>query len=194
MRLERRIGLFTGPAAAVFELATQAAKDSGHDRIEIGHLLLALVRAEHSISRDVLTGLGVNENRVEEFIKQTVQSETLSRAARPIPSLSVETVFNIAFQEARREVKQVKQAIDFVIDSTECNLSPDVKQALEIARARILDEFSAGTEHLLLGAVHRSEGTTGDVLKFLNVSLLGLRERIHQARLRTDKGTRFFSQ
>jgi hypothetical protein len=185
MPSEQRMSDFSGEAFKAFDLARQIAKEMKHGSVEIGHLLLALKQTENSIAQYILNKLTVNEQRIKDFIEHHAQPDRLESGKQPIPSISLGVVFELAEKEALKEANHIRKSIIFIMENTQYDLPPDVRQVLELASVRSACIYPpVSTDHVLIGAARRSKGTDSDVLELMGIDLDRLRQLIHLVRIR----------
>ena len=148
---------FTPRAKKVLELSLREVQQLGDNHIGTEHILLGLVREGGGVGAQILVKLGTELNQVR---RQVIQLLTLpadgartSTASTEVPAAEATTPLH-AGQGERRAIVLAQE------------------------EARMLSHDHVGTEHLLLGLLHDSEGGAATALTALGISLAAVRQRI----------------
>jgi ATP-dependent Clp protease ATP-binding subunit ClpA len=132
----------TPAAVTVMELASQEARDLGHERVGIGHLLVGLIREKEGIAAKVLSEAGI---RLEDALADVRNRPgTAAVDEQPAPARLVSSVFDRFADRSRTVLGLARQ------------------------EAQRFNHDYIGTEHVLLGLIAEGGGAA-DVLGKLGI-------------------------
>ena len=92
---------FTEDARRVLTLAQKEAEASGHSYIGSEHILIALL-VNPGLARDILHGMGVEEEPVREAVKSVLGASERIAIHDLIPTTRVKKIIELSFSEAMR--------------------------------------------------------------------------------------------
>ena len=167
---------FTDPARRVVVLAQEEARDRGDDRIGSEHLLLAVCRAVDTRAATLLAARGVTLRLVEDDLRTSEVSDRDALASVGIDLDEVRDRVEEAFgpgaldntRAANTRRRRRRGHIPF---------DRGAKNVLELALREAIrrGDRTLGTEHVLLGLLHRETGRAATVLHARGLALHDLR-------------------
>ena len=148
---------FTPRAKMVLELSLREVQQLGDNYIGTEHILLGLVREGGGVGAQILVNLGADLKQVR---RQVIQLRTLPAGGTATSAVSTEAPAPAA--------------------PAPLPAGQDERRAIVLAQeeARMLNHGYVGTEHLLLGLLHDSEGGAATTLTALGISLETVRQRL----------------
>jgi ATP-dependent Clp protease ATP-binding subunit ClpA len=170
---------FTDPARRVVVLAQEETRARGDDRIGSEHLLLGVCRATDTHGAALLAARGVTV--------RVVESDLAAGAPPDIPDRDALAGVGIDLDEVRDRVEEAFGP--GALESTRSAgarrrrrrghipFDRGAKKVLELALREAIrrGDRSIGTEHVLLGLLHRDTGRAATVLHARGVTLAGMR-------------------
>ena len=153
---------FTSEAKRVLELALQETRQHQHNYIDVGHILLGLIKEEKGLAVMVLKNLGVNISEVYRQVHNSLDSAYDTTANDAPASYYKSKLFlrNKSFQS-------------FSIPAIK------VIWLAEMESQRLGHNF-IGTEQILLGLIEEGIGVAAQILKSLGVNLHDVRVEIEK--------------
>ncbi|MDD7964468.1 Clp protease N-terminal domain-containing protein [Actinomycetospora lemnae] len=170
---------FTDPARRVVVLAQEDARERGDDTIRSEHLLLGVCRATDTRGAALLAARGVTLRVVEDDLRRSVVSDRDALASVGIDldevRERVEDTFGPGALENTRAAGMRRRRrwghIPF---------DRGAKKVLELALREAIrrGDRTIGTEHVLLGMLHRETGRASTLLHARGVSLREVRSAV----------------
>jgi len=167
---------FTEPARRVVVLAQEEARARGDDRIGSEHLLLGVCRATDTHGAALLAAHGVTLREVEDDLRTSGVSDRDALASVGIDLDEVrdrvEEAFGPGALESTRAAGRGRRRLWGHIP-----FDRGAKKVLELALREAIrrGDRTIGTEHVLLGMLHRDTGRAATVLHARGVTLAGMR-------------------
>jgi hypothetical protein len=91
---------FTDQARRVIIVASQEARDLGHDSIGTEHILIGLARAEDSVAREVLASFGITAERAVEEVEREVGRGTAEETGHIPFTREAKNALELSLREA----------------------------------------------------------------------------------------------
>jgi ATP-dependent Clp protease ATP-binding subunit ClpA len=167
---------FTDPARRVVVLAQEEARTRGDDRIGSEHLLLGVCRATDTHGAALLAARGVTLREVVDDLRapEVPDRDALASVGVDLDEVRdrVEEAFGPGALESTRAAGMRRRRpwghIPF---------DRGAKKVLELALREAIrhGDRTIGTEHVLLGMLHRDTGRAATVLHARGVTLAGMR-------------------
>jgi ATP-dependent Clp protease ATP-binding subunit ClpA len=170
---------FTDPARRVVVLAQEEARERGEERIGSEHLLLALCRATDTRGAAMLAARGVTA--------EVVEADLAASTPPDIPDRDALASVGIDLDEVRERVEDAfgpgalenTRAAGMRRRRRRGHVPFDrgAKKVLELALREAIHrgDPTIGTEHVLLGMLHRDTGRAATVLHARGLTLVALR-------------------
>ncbi|MCA9884967.1 MAG: NDP-hexose 4-ketoreductase, partial [Anaerolineae bacterium] len=106
--MSQKMERFTPAARRVLSLSQEEAERLHHSEINIGHLLLGLLREHESIAAQVLGDVGTSLDAAEKVVRDAYLKEPASTQAHPIELADdIKKLLELTVDEARRQGHQI---------------------------------------------------------------------------------------
>jgi ATP-dependent Clp protease ATP-binding subunit ClpA len=175
---------FTDPARRIVVLAQEEARECGDDRIRSEHVLLGLCRAGDTRGAALLAARGVTPAVVEDDLRSSDQPDLPDREALAGVGIDldevrarVEEAFGPGALENTRAAGVRRRRVWGHIP-----FDRGAKKVLGLALREAVHrgDRTIGTEHVLLGMLHRETGRAATVLHARGITLHGMRAALDE--------------
>jgi len=133
---------FTPEAGNVLRVAEEVAREMHHLHVGTEHLLLGLIQEGGGRTAGVLRRLGLDEDRVRQFIIRLSPEEYRPRVSRPMLTESTKRVIHLAVEEARQrgDPKVDTEHILIALSQENVGMAADIFRHLGVSVDRLRRE------------------------------------------------------
>ncbi len=151
-------------AIGTVRLALLEAREQGQDRVDVPHLLLALLRDQEGMAARILRGKGITYEVVRDMIQ--IANKQWEALVNPNPE----------HQNQNQALRPLENAPMYE------RFTDRARKVMQLANqeAQRYNHEYIGTEHILLGLVKEGSGVAANVLKNLTIDLRRIRSEVEK--------------